>query len=160
MEIVATPASGVIGHPSQCDNLLGIFEALAKIYTRKLATVEHPTCVYKGGDYCQYITTWKTTPAARWKIMSRYTLVLSLLLSIPLFFFLPPSVWAEWMILPILLNMGIFLHTKYIEKRELIDQITSQSDTAHRLVDETNLRYNEAIADPGNWPGHLHDPGY
>ena len=144
IEIVATPTSGVIGHPSQCDNLLGIFEALAKIYTRKLATVEHPTCIHKGGDYCRYIITWKTTSAYRWKIMSRYTLVLSLLLSIPLFFFLPYSTWAEGMILPVLINMGIFLHTKHIEKRELVDQITSQSDMAHRLVDEINLRYNEA----------------
>ena len=48
------------------------------------------------------------------------------------------------MILPILLNMGIFLNTRYIEKRELVDQITTQSDMAHRLVEEINLRYNEA----------------
>ena len=144
VEILSIPKKGVNENPQQCENRQGIFEALAKIYTRKLATIEHPTCVNKGGDYCQYIISWKTTPATRWKIMSRYTLVLSLLLSIPLFFFLPPSIWAEWMILPILLNMGIFLNTKHIEKRELVDQITSQSDMAHRLVDEINLRYNEA----------------
>jgi PAS domain S-box-containing protein len=144
VEISSIPKKDVNENPQQCENRQGIFEALAKIYTRKLATIEHPTCVNKGGGYCQYIISWKTTPAYRSKIMSQYTLVLSLLLSIPLFFFLPPSIWAEWMILPILLNMGIFLNTKYIEKRELVDQITSQSDTAHRLVEEINLRYNEA----------------
>ncbi len=144
VEIVSIPKKGVNENPQQCENRQGIFEALAKIYTRKLATIEHPTCLNSGGDYCQYIITWKTTPAYRWKIISRYTLALSMFLSIPLFLFLPRSIWAEWMILPVLLNMGIFLNTKSIEKGELIDQITTQSDIAHRLVDETNLRYNEA----------------
>ena len=84
------PTSGVIRKSSAMRQIdMGIFEALAKIYTRKLATIEHPTCINKGGDYCRYIISWKTTSAYRWKIMSRYTLVLSLLLSIPLFFFLP-----------------------------------------------------------------------
>ena len=73
MEVVATPTNGVIEHPSQCDNRLGIFEALAKIYTRKFATIDHPTCVNNGGEYCKYIISWKTTPAYRWKILSRYT---------------------------------------------------------------------------------------
>ena len=143
VELVSTPKKGVNENPQQCANRQGLFEALAKIYTGKLATVEHPTCVNQGGDYCQYIISWKITPAYRWKTLSRYTLLLSLFLSIPLFFFLPPSVWAEWMILPILLNAAIFLNTKYIEKKELVDQVTSQSDLAHRLVDEINLRYNE-----------------
>ncbi len=144
VEILSIPKKGVNENPQQCANRQGLFETMAKIYTREFATIEHPTCINKGGDYCQYIISWKTTPAARWKIISRYTLVLTLLLSIPLFFFLLPSVWAEWMILPILINTGIFLKTKHIEKQELIDQITNQSDMAHRLVDEINLRYNEA----------------
>jgi PAS domain S-box-containing protein len=143
VELVSIPKKGVTENPQQCANRQGLFEALAKIYTGTLATVEHPTCVNEGGDYCQYIISWKITPAFRWKTISRYTLLLSLFLSIPLFFFLPSSIWAEGMILPILLNMGIFLNVKYIEKKELVDQVTAQSDMAHRLVDEINLRYNE-----------------
>lgn len=144
VEIFSIPKKGVTENPHQCANRKGIFEAMAKIYTGKLATVEHPACVNRGGDYCQYIISWKITPAYRWKTVSRYTLVMSLFLSIPLFLFLPSSIWAEGMIFPILLNMGIFLNTKHLEKKELVDQVTTQGDMAHRLVDEINLRYNEA----------------
>ncbi len=111
VEVLSVPEAGVIEHPNQCENRQGIFEAMAKIYTNELATIEHPSCVNHGGEHCRYIISWKTTPAYRWKIISRYTLALSLVTFFPLFFFLPSSLWAELVIIPILINTGVFLRT-------------------------------------------------
>ena len=34
----------------QCENRIGMIEVLAKLYTKKLAHVDHPECVHKGGE--------------------------------------------------------------------------------------------------------------
>jgi len=144
VEVLSVPEAGVVEHPNQCENRQGIFEAMAKVYTNEFATIEHPSCVNQGGEHCRYIISWKTTPAYRWKIISRYALALSLVTFLPLFFFLSSSVWAELLVIPILINAGFILNTQLMEKKEIISSIQSQSDIAYRLVDEINLRYNEA----------------
>ena len=144
VEVLSIPKAGVIEHPNQCENRQGLFEAMAKVYTNELATIEHPVCVNHGGEHCRYIISWKTTPGYRWKMISRYTLALSLVTFLPLFLFLPSSVWAELLVIPILINTGVILNTQLVEKKEIIRNIQSQSDIAYRLVDQINLRYNEA----------------
>ncbi len=144
IEVLSTLKEGVKEHPNQCENRLGMLEALAKVYTRKLATIEHATCINRGGAYCRYIVSWETTPSYRWRIISRYSSVLSLLIFFPLIFFLSPTVWAEIILLPTILNLGLFLYTKDLEKKEIIQNILVESDAANLLVDQINIRYNEA----------------
>ena len=144
VEVLSVPKAGVIEHPNQCENRQGLFEALAKVFTNELAAIEHPSCVNHGGEHCRYIISWKTTPGYRWKMISRYSLALSLVTFLPLFFFLPSSLWAELLVLPILINTGVILYTHLIERKEIIRNTQSQSDIAYRLVDQINLRYNEA----------------
>ena len=131
-------------HPNTCENRLGMLEALSQVYTQNFATIEHPACVNRGETHCQYIVSWKTTPAYRWKLIGRYTSALSLLLFAPLIFFFPTTTWAEIISLPVFINMGVFLYIKNLEKKEIIRNILVESDAARRLVDQINFRYNEA----------------
>ena len=61
IEATAILQPGVIEKPYQCLNRLGTLESLAKLFTNNFASIEHPVCIHKGGDCCQYIITWEKT---------------------------------------------------------------------------------------------------
>ena len=61
IEAKAILQPGVIEKPYQCLNRLGTMESVAKLFTNKFATIEHPVCIHKGGDCCLYIITWEKT---------------------------------------------------------------------------------------------------
>lgn len=144
IEVLAIPANGVLEHPNQCENRLGTLEAIAKTYNQNYPVIEHPVCVNRGGDHCQYIIHWKTTPVYWWKIISRYVLLISFLLYLPLVFFLPTKILVEVVSVLAILNLGVFLYAKNLETREIIQNIKMESNSANLLVDQMNLRYNEA----------------
>jgi hypothetical protein len=50
VEIISTPKPGVNEKPYQCENRIGTFEAVAKLFTKRFATIEHPSCFHKGDD--------------------------------------------------------------------------------------------------------------
>jgi len=57
VEVSVTPNTGVFEKPYQCENRMGMLEALSKLFSNKFATIEHPTCIHRGGDCCRYIIT-------------------------------------------------------------------------------------------------------
>ena len=73
---------GVVEKPYQCLNRLGSLESLAKLFTKKLASIEHPVCIHKGGDCCLYLITWEKTPSFFWKKIRNYFLVIGFLICI------------------------------------------------------------------------------
>ena len=44
--------------PYQCRNRLGMLEAVTTFFGVPTAAVEHPACVHRGDDYCEYHLTW------------------------------------------------------------------------------------------------------
>ena len=50
VEIIATPNPGVKEKPYQCENRIGVFESVGKLFTESFSTVEHPLCYHKGND--------------------------------------------------------------------------------------------------------------
>ena len=61
IELRSIPVAGVNEKPYQCENRMGMCEALSVAFTKKLARIEHPVCYHKGGDCCVYILTWEKT---------------------------------------------------------------------------------------------------
>ena len=47
VELIAALEPGVSEKPYQCENRLGLIEALAKPFTNKFAKVEHPICIHR-----------------------------------------------------------------------------------------------------------------
>ena len=73
VEIRVELKAGVKENPFQCENRIGMLEVLAKLFTKKLAHVDHPVCVHKGGQFCQYIVSWEKTPSYVWKLIQYYS---------------------------------------------------------------------------------------
>lgn len=136
---------GVKENPFQCENRIGIFEAIAKLYTKKLAQVEHPQCVHKGGEFCDYIVSWDTTPAYIWKLIRNYSFPVNFILNLALYFLLPFDFWLWLVKICIVVNMGIIIISEHMEKKELIKNINEESEATQSLLNETNRRYNEVL---------------
>ena len=146
VEVVATPNPGVEERQYQCENRIGTFEAIAKLFTAKFANIEHPSCIHRGGASCRYIISWEKNPSWIWK-KSRNYIMLSAFVVCPAFFFiLHDTLWA-WT-LPVLLYivfvMTFIYYTEHMEKKELAMTLESQGELADSLLDEINIRYNNA----------------
>lgn len=145
VEVVAIQNPGVKERPYQCENRLGIFEGIAKLFTNELAEIKHTTCMHTTGDRCIYRITWKATPSFIWKRIANYSYLLCLIICLFLFFALPGGGSAVAILSMILVVMGISLYQAHLEKNELTMTIKKHSDIAGNLLDEINTRYNNAM---------------
>jgi PAS domain S-box-containing protein len=144
VEIVSRPNAGVDEKPYQCENRTGTFEAIAKLFTDKFATVEHPECFHKGDRHCRYVITWEKTPALVWKRIRNYIILLAGLFSLILFWFMPPSAWGVVVLILALFSVGVSCYAQYLEKKELTQTIEAQKSTSENQILESNIRYNHA----------------
>jgi len=59
VEITVTPNEGVKEELFQCENRAGYMEAIAMIFGYNPPKIEHPECIFKGGNVCRYIVSWE-----------------------------------------------------------------------------------------------------
>jgi len=94
VEITAVPKPGVNEKPYQCENRRGMFESIARLFTDNYAQIDHPACVHQGDNCCRYVISWANASKIHLKLIRNYTLLLSTVFLVGLFFFLPASIWA------------------------------------------------------------------
>ena len=145
IEAKVTLEPGVNERLYQCNYRLGAMEALAKLSTNKLASIEHPVCVHRGGDCCLYVISWEKTPSLMWKRIRNYISLIGLGICIVALRFVPTVYWDAMVLLYFILLIGLTLQTEHLEKKELLSTINTQADAADRLLDQINSRYNEAL---------------
>jgi len=145
IELKAVLQPRVVEKPYQCQNRMGALEALAKLFTNKFASIEHPVCVHEGGDCCLYIISWEKTRAFLWKRIRNYSFILGFILCVTSLGFLKPGHWDTLVFSYIIIAMGVTLYVESLEKKDLLANIQNQGDAADRLLDQINKRYNEAL---------------
>ena len=102
VEVTATPRQGVKEEPFQCENRKGYFESVSRLFNYRMPRIEHPECVFQGGEACRYIVSWQASPAATWKRLRLLSLPLFLLLTLAFFLNLAPCLYF----LPLLLLLS------------------------------------------------------
>ena len=145
VKIVSTPKPGVNEKPYQCENRIGTFECIGKLFTRNYAKIEHPSCYHRGDDCCRYIITWERTFPVIWKRIRDCLLLLSVITSLVFFFVLPIMSWFVLVLLCISVTLTASFYSEHLEKKELVKTIKTQGDTAKNHLDEINIRYNNAL---------------
>jgi len=145
IELSAVLEPGVSEKPYQCENRLGLMEALAKPFTNKFAKVDHPTCIHKGGDTCNYIISWEIPPFLKLKRIGYYFVLIGFLLSFSFFFLLPILNWVVFTLICTILGASPLLYSGHLEKKDLIKTIETQGDTASDLLEQMDIRYNNAL---------------
>jgi len=145
VEIISTPKPGVNEKSYQCENRIGFLESLAKLFTNNLANIEHPFCFHKGDHACHYIITWEKTASLIWKRIRNYSLLISIFISLGLFFVLPLMAWSIIVLLCSFTTMACSLFSDHLEKKELAKTVETQGDAAKDLIYEMNIRHNNAL---------------
>ena len=144
IEARAVLQPGVVEKPYQCLFRLGLLESMMKFFTNEFASIEHPVCIHEGGDDCLYTITWKHTRAFVWKKIRSYSLVLGFAICLICLIILSPYYWDNLVMLYVIMAMCVTLYTEHLEKNNLLANIQNQGDSAERLLDNINKRYNEA----------------
>jgi PAS domain S-box-containing protein len=145
MEAISIPAPGVHEKPYQCENRLGMLEALAMPFTGEYAKIEHPECYHHGGQRCRYIVSWHEPLSLKLK---RYRNIYTVISFLILTSFLPLLGFGKFSELLFLMNviciLSVAIYISHEEKKEITERIQNQSIAAELLMEESNRRNNEA----------------
>ena len=58
IEIVVTPLANIHEKEYQCENRIGMFEAIAELVKTNIPKIEHTECIFRGGEVCRYNISW------------------------------------------------------------------------------------------------------
>lgn len=145
VEIVVTPKPYVKEKRYQCENRIGSFESLGKVFTGKYAQVEHPECYQQGNQRCRYVISWDKLPSRRWKRVSAYAAITIITLFPLLFFYLPLTTWTIYMLCALLATACFSIISLRLRKNELINTMKHQKDTARDHLNQLSASYNNAL---------------
>ncbi|MDO9230350.1 MAG: HD domain-containing protein [Syntrophales bacterium] len=161
IEITVKTKPDVEEKPYQCENRKGYFEAVSKMLTGKFAHIDHPVCLHKGGDRCQYIISWEQTRSSTWKRFCYFTTFASGLLLIALMIAFSGRHAFVFSSISLLLILIPILRTLILEKKELGNILKNSGEIAENLLDQINVRYNNAvlIREIGQYASSILDTG-
>lgn len=145
VEIISIPNPGVNEKPYQCENRIGTFESLAKLFTARMATVDHPVCVHKGDLVCHYIISWDKTTSILWRLIRNMAVVFTPLAALISLSFFSIKIGGMISLVLILATIFLFFYSEYLEKKELAKTIESQGDAALDLLTEMKMRHDNAL---------------
>jgi PAS domain S-box-containing protein/putative nucleotidyltransferase with HDIG domain len=145
IEVIVTRNTGAQEKLYQCQNRLGVFEGIAKLFTNKLARVDHPICMHTSGDRCVYHIHWEKTFLSIWKRIVSYGSILAAVGSIILFFSVPAPYSAVAILSLFSIVIGTYCYQIFLEKNELKTSFENHGDMAGDLLKEIDTRYNNAM---------------
>lgn len=160
IELITTPRKGVKEELFQCENRIGMFEAVAELFTHKYAHIEHPECIHRGGSRCHYIITWNLPPSFMWERSGTYLFVSSFIILPPLFFLLPLSYWLISLLSSLLVSSALLLHGHILRSNEMANILADQGKASDQLFEQTEIRYNELllVKEIGEAASNIFDP--
>jgi HD-GYP domain-containing protein (c-di-GMP phosphodiesterase class II)/uncharacterized protein YigA (DUF484 family) len=144
ISMTVRPNPGVKEEKFQCENRVGAFEAVLQGFHYKFPEIEHPECMFRGGEVCRYIIRWEKTKAAVYRRIRHLLVAVSpIISSVPAIWF-PLSLAAT-----IPTAIALYLSLLYLEEREKrrdtqasYDHLTSARD---ELMDLVDANYNQAM---------------
>ena len=145
VEITVIPAAGVRESPYQCENRLGIFEAILASFNCSTPVIEHPECMFKGDPVCRYLVSWKRTLRLRVKSLKNYLGTLLLALCALLFPFRPFEVLTGLLPASLFVFLAGSCYASRLEKAELYAALASLKESTDELLDQTGVNYNNAL---------------
>jgi HD-GYP domain-containing protein (c-di-GMP phosphodiesterase class II) len=144
-EIAVQPLPGVREKRFQCENRIGFFESVTLAFSNKLPRIEHPECIFRGGDTCRYIISWESSFSQFWKQIRLYMPVLFLLSCILLHLSFPQTPLVTMLLSSAVILLVLTLIGESMEKGELRKSVDNLKDSTDKLVDQIALNYNNAL---------------
>ena len=130
--------------PYQCQNRLGMMEAMAMEFTGEYACVEHLECIHQGAPCCRYIISWNESISLKLKRLRNYLLMISAIITAISLFFFSLNHTAGIGLSLLLIFMGFSNYIGLKEKQGLRQRIVHHGKVAEQLMAESNKRYSDA----------------
>ena len=144
VEVIVTPHYDVKEEPFQCENRLGLFEAAVKSFHYDLIAIEHPECIFTGGQHCRYIVKWNISIAALTRRWRNITILFLPLLNLPVLLTHPTLLLGT-----IPTSLGFFLLLEHLTTnanlREVSASVDHLSSSRNQLLDQLDSNYNNAM---------------
>ena len=145
IRIISTPKQGVAEKLYQCENRIGIYESMAKLFIQDFAHVEHPECVHKGDACCRYIVTWEKKRSLVFRQMRNLFLVVGTPILCGLVFVLPPKTWDISILSFGLITMILSFLYESFGRKEMMEALAKQGNPAKDLIAEMKIRHDNAL---------------
>jgi len=145
VEVTTTFEPGVQEKPYQCENRIGLLEAVPLVFARSAPEIQHPECIFRGGKVCRYIISWDASRADVFKRV-RNCAAAVLLPLVGLLALLAPS-FAVTQLLPVATAILATMTAAYLslEKKEMAASLHSLLDSTHQLVNQLEVNHNNAV---------------
>ncbi|QXE89510.1 GAF domain-containing protein [Geomonas subterranea] len=144
VEITAVPHEGVEEQPYQCENRIGIFEAVVMLFNYEPPEIEHPECIFQGGECCRYIVSWNKKLYASVRSARNRLLPLALIV-----YALLQHFWQVGHLVEFLTSLAFFaLGTSYfaqrLETREIETALAQVKESTEQVLAQMGVNYNNA----------------
>jgi HD-GYP domain-containing protein (c-di-GMP phosphodiesterase class II)/Tfp pilus assembly protein PilZ len=145
VEIIVRTRPGVEEKPYQCDNRMGFFEAIVTVFNLGLPKIDHPECMFKGGDVCRYHVSWKPTFAMTMCKIRNATALLSLLAiamvlasqkTVSLIYSLPIGISAV---------LATSLVAEWVRRNEVLQAMSNLWGSTEQLSEQINANYKNLL---------------
>jgi len=159
VEIVNIVKPGFTERPYQCENRLGIYESIGKLFTDNYAEVTHPECIHRGDARCRYEIKWSNSPWMAWRRWRNWFFLVGALAVVASIHLLVAVSWKELAFAYLAIGGLLAFSSEYLRAKEYAATIRSQAETAKDHIKELDLRYNNAlmIQDIGQATATLHN---
>ena len=144
VEITFTPQEGVEEQPYQCENRMGMFEAVVMLFNYHPPQIEHNECIFQGGESCRYVVSWeKTRYAAVRSLRNRLVPIALAVYALCYHFGLVGHP------VPLLTALAFFaLGSSYLaqrmETREIVTALAQVEESTQQMVAQMGVNYNNA----------------
>jgi HD-GYP domain-containing protein (c-di-GMP phosphodiesterase class II)/Tfp pilus assembly protein PilZ len=145
IEIIVTPYPGVHEREFQCQNRIGFFEAISYLFRHKFPEIVHTECMFRDGQSCRYIVSWKPDEHPTLKFLRSASLLFSVS------FFVAPFLSNAFAHTHLLAYGGLltfFILWIVLEKKEKKSAWNSTESlrvSSGTLLDQIENNYNNAL---------------
>lgn len=144
IEISVKPYKGVKEKPYQCENRIGMWEALGLLFNYRLPKIEHPECIFKGGKECRYIVSWQESKSSLINKIRIYTLLGLIPLNLLAFYSLP-DYFHLFPPISLIIFLSLSLYGAHLKMKEYDFAIRNLKDASDKLLEQMQLNYDQAL---------------
>ncbi len=144
IEISVKPYKGVKEKPFQCENRIGMWEAISLLFNYRIPKIEHPECIFKGDKSCKYIISWQDSKASLLNKMKTCLAALMLPLNLVILF-LSPNVFQYTLPSSIIIILSLSLLYSNLKLKEFNFAINNLKDASDKLLEQMQLNYDQAL---------------
>ncbi len=145
VRITIAPKAGVNEKAYQCDNRIGIFEAVVRLFADQFASVKHPECIHRGDDRCVYLVNWEIPLHRKWKKAAFLSTIMAVLVSATGWWLWPPLKATTLTLASISAALAVYLRSLVLEKDMLVKTVQRQGDAAEDHINEIAYRYRAGM---------------